>query len=450
MNNKNIDKLFKDQLKNLEATPNKRVWNNIESKLKKKKRRVIPFWWFTTGGIAAILILGLLIYPFSTNEENLNKNDSNTTITNVSDQNIKAKSKDSVFKTKNNQEDILLVKEDKNIKTIKNNKQNIKKPNNSKNLVSSKNAMKKILLATNSDVKKEEPKTKETLIVSETKNDTLEHTHLKNQKEKDKLKENTSNKRVDIQNFIKKKDSVGFAKSSKNNWSISPVFAVLNSNSFSKSSPVDKGLSNSTKGKNSISYGVQIGYQINKKWTIQSGVLLQEMNFANEQVTVASSISKNTSAPVAFNTGGSFKFNTNSNPAQSLDVANSLTTSSSDLNGDLNQVYGYIEIPVEVKYSLLNNNKFNTQIVAGFSSLFLSKNKINFNTQFISKSGEATNLNNMNFSGNLGFDFNYNLNKNFSLNLNPMIKAQLNTFSKSSNGFAPFNLGLYTGIKYQF
>ena len=29
MKNKNIYRLFKEQLKNLEATPNKRVWNNI-------------------------------------------------------------------------------------------------------------------------------------------------------------------------------------------------------------------------------------------------------------------------------------------------------------------------------------------------------------------------------------------------------------------------------------
>ena len=64
MENKNIDKLFQEQLKDLEATPNKKVWNNIESKLKKKKRSILPFWWFSSG-IAALLILGLILYPFS-------------------------------------------------------------------------------------------------------------------------------------------------------------------------------------------------------------------------------------------------------------------------------------------------------------------------------------------------------------------------------------------------
>ena len=89
-------------------------------------------------------------------------------------------------------------------------------------------------------------------------------------------------------------------------------------------------------------------------------------------------------------------------------------------------------------------------MVAGFSSLFLNKNEINFNTQLVSQSGEANNLNNINFSGNLGFDFNYSLNKKWSLNVNPMFKVQLNTFSEDSNGFSPFNLGVYSGIKYKF
>ena len=120
------------------------------------------------------------------------------------------------------------------------------------------------------------------------------------------------------------------------------------------------------------------------------------------------------------------------------------------LDGNLSQKYGYIEIPIEIKYNLLGTKKFNAQVVAGFSSLFLNKNEVNFNTQFMSKSGKANNLNHINFSGNLGFDFNYSLNKKWSLNLSPMFKAQLNTFSKDSNGFSPFNLGAYSGVKYKF
>lgn len=68
-----IDKLFQDKLKNLAATPHKRVWTKIESKLGKKKPRVLLFSWFA-GGIAALFLLGVFIFPFSENQDLLNIN----------------------------------------------------------------------------------------------------------------------------------------------------------------------------------------------------------------------------------------------------------------------------------------------------------------------------------------------------------------------------------------
>ncbi|WP_405610141.1 hypothetical protein [Polaribacter sp. Asnod1-A03] len=445
MSKKNIDKLFKDQLEDLEVTPNKKVWNNVESKLKKKKRKIIPFWWFTTSGIAALLILGFFLYPFSTNNNNFIKNDSNTIITNNNTNLKKTETIDSLILTEKIEENIHLVENNINQKPNKEKNSTTKNSIIEKKVVSSKNAMKKILLANNSDEKIKKSVKKET-----------QKSSIKNkeqQKDSIKMNKDTLIKKIDFNNFLKNKDSIYITKSSKKNWSVAPVFAVLNANSFSNSSPIDQNLSNSTKGKSSISFGLQVGYQINKKWSIQSGIFLQETNYSNEQITVSPSIAKNSTASVAFNTGSSFNFTSNANDIldyANSDEINSVLTSTSNLNGDLNQNYGYIEIPVEVKYNLVTTNRFNTELVAGFSSLFLQKNKINFNTQLLLKSGEATNLNNINFSGNFGFDFNYFLNKNWSLNLNPMIKAQLNTFSENSNGFAPYNLGLFSGIKYNF
>lgn len=63
MEDKKIDLLFQEKLKNLEATPDKKVWNRIESQLKKKKRRVLPIWWYS-GGVAAMLAIGFLLFPF--------------------------------------------------------------------------------------------------------------------------------------------------------------------------------------------------------------------------------------------------------------------------------------------------------------------------------------------------------------------------------------------------
>ena len=56
---KHIDKLFKEQLKNFEVTPNDSVWENIEAELNKdkRKRRVIPIWWKIAGVAASLLLL---------------------------------------------------------------------------------------------------------------------------------------------------------------------------------------------------------------------------------------------------------------------------------------------------------------------------------------------------------------------------------------------------------
>jgi hypothetical protein len=447
MDQKNLDKLFQEQLKNLEATPSDKVWNNIESKLKKKKRRVVPVWWFASG-IAAMLVLGMLLFPFSNDENNFIESDSEIIITESSKKENKLetihKTKiDSVINIKKSEEKILVADKKVNLNQPKKKK----KIDNKKEIVSEKNAVKKIFIADNSFKEIIDSSADNVKVTS--KNEIV----FSDEKEKikkdeiDNIPKRSIVKKVDLNNFVKKKDSVFSTKLLKNKWSIAPVFAVLNSNSFSNTSPVDNNLSNSTKGKSSYSYGFQIGYKINKKWSIQSGIHLQEMSYANNQVTVIPSISKSESSVTSIS-GGSFSFEEVS--IQNLDFASNSLLNTTNLNGQLNQTYGYIEIPIEVKYNFFGSNKFNTQIVAGFSSLFLNKNEVNLKNQFLSKLGKATNLNTINFSGNLGLDFSYYLNSKWSLSLNPMFKTQLNTFSEKSNGFAPFNLGIYSGIKYTF
>ncbi|WP_158839982.1 outer membrane beta-barrel protein [Polaribacter sp. L3A8] len=449
MNQNNLDKLFQEQLNNLEATPNKRVWNNIESKLKKKKRRVVPFWWFGSG-VAAMLLLGLFLFPFSDDKTDAIKTDSKIIITESSKKELEIIDNAKVDAVIKNEikEEMLFVDKKLNANSIKSKRNTIKNTENKNKLVSTKNAMKKIFLADKFTKPTEDSVNNNHISIDEKEIVVAENKNISIQKQITKTDKESPKNKVDLNKFIEKKDSVFYTKSLKKKWSIAPVFAVLKSNSFSNGSPINEHLSNSTKGKNSFSYGFNIGYQINEKWSIQSGVHLQEMGFKNNQVTAVPSISKS-SLPVVFNNGDSFSFN-EEEVAQSSDFISNSALNKTSLNGDLSQNYGYIEIPLEVKYNFLNTKKFNTQVVVGFSSLFLNKNAVNFSTSIISTSGKSKNLNNINFSGNLGFDFNYSLNKKWSLNLNPMFKAQVHTFSEDANGFSPFNLGVYSGIKYKF
>ncbi|WP_405563712.1 hypothetical protein [Polaribacter sp. Asnod6-C07] len=429
MDNKNIDKLFQEQLKDLEISPNKSAWINIERKLKKKKRKVFPFWWFS-GAVASILILGLIFNPFSKDENQNINNTLDEVITTIHKENSTIlKEKDTLILNKNLKNDVLISIANETIH-INKNTQNLAETRQGKSVINNRKPVKPLQFSFSSfDYN---------FNISQ-KNSELSISTINTKKK--------NFKKLNIQELFKEKEDLITDKQINKNWSVAPVFAVLQSNSFTNTSPINENLANSTKGENTYSYGVQIAYKINKKWTIQSGIHLQEMSYANNQVSISLSEQSNTET-TEFTNGETFSFDSNNNFNALL--SSDFTTTSNTTFGNLTQNYGYLEIPIEVKYNFSTNNKFETQIVTGFSSLFLNKNTVNLNTETLSKTLEANNLNNINFSGNLGFDFNYLFDENWSLNLNPMLKMQLNTFNKNSNGFAPFNLGFYTGLKYNF
>jgi hypothetical protein len=429
MDQKKIDELFQKQLKNLESAPNQRVWSHIETKLKKKKRRIFPFWLFSSA-VASVLVLGFLIFPFSKDENTIEKSNTNEIITitpkmiTPSESKIDATSLDNILK-----KEILITEKEAIVKNQKK-KENSFNTKNPKELPFPKKTVK--ILALNAlNIDSNTFSLKQSTLLEITK----------------RLNPKIVSKKIDINNFLKPKDSSKVNKYNQERWAIAPVFAVLKSNSFSNTSPIDANLDNSTKGENSFSYGVQVAYKINKKWTIQSGIHLQEMSYSNNQIAVFSS-SQGSSSTTEFTNEGFFSFDANN--TENIDFnANSLTNAIS-YSGNLTQNYGYIEIPFELKYNFTSRKEFKTQLVAGFSSLFLNKNSILLGTENRSEEGKASNLNMINFSGNLGFDFNYHLNKNWSLHLNPMLKVQLNTFNENANNFSPFYIGIYTGVHYKF
>ena len=150
-----------------------------------------------------------------------------------------------------------------------------------------------------------------------------------------------------------------------------------------------------------------------------------------------------------FNSGGGV-FIGSSSDAQN--IAAGLTSATLVTNdAELQQVYSYTEVPLEVTYLLKTHNEFSVGIVSGFSTLFLNKNEVQLkSSQYSSALGQANNLNSVNFSANFGLDLDYAITQQWLFNLNPMFKAHLNTFSRNSNGFQPYFLGVYAGIKYQF
>jgi len=236
-----------------------------------------------------------------------------------------------------------------------------------------------------------------------------------------------------------------------NKWKIAPNVAPVYYNSLNGGSPIDSQLAeNKKKGQLTTSYGLGVGYAVNKRLTIRTGLNKIELGYDTQDVSI--NLSSETS-------GGPRVKNINLAPgAESLNIVSSNSFSvaqipssfSSLFDSSLNQRLGYLEVPLELSYNV-SDKKMKINVVAGVSTFFLNKNEIytetNGKTTFI---GEANNLNKMSYSTNIGLGFNYKIAKAFNFNFEPMFKYQLNAFSNDSGNFKPYILGVYSGFSYKF
>lgn len=503
---KNIDRLFQEQLKDFEALPDPQIWSNIARELQKdkKKRNIIPIW-FRYSGIAAALLLGLALYhnhSNSTLENNKNEVVANDNAIEKTDTVEKTDALDNTTNSiekehlapikKENKKGLLFTnkRQQRVVTNLKKNKKdeeyntNIRPEKNNKNKNNSQKDS-KIYLSKNNTPLDENVNTNhaEKLVANETittskKSDkdlikNMHHqgkslatvsknegksTQVDNKKEiengikitiEDKS-ENNIEKPNELDEILKKKTSKEskLANADSKKWEVTPNVAPIYLNANSGGSPIDNDLSNNSKtGENSMSYGIGINYALNSKIAVRTGVNKVVLGYNTNDVYYTAGFATNAMANIKQNPNESIEL-------KSSDSYNSLTLTEKEIQqtnlGNINQIMGYYELPLEVSYTVVNK-KIGVNLIGGFSTLFLNENKISLvSPQTNTTLGEATNLNKIHISTNIGVGFKYKIMKSFQLNFEPMLKYQLNTFSKDDNNFQPLFIGLYSGISYQF
>lgn len=400
---KNIDRIFQEKLKDFEVYPPNKSWDSIEKQLEPvAKKRRIPIW-LKFASIAAILIFFFsagTIY-FLPKSEFLKKFSTNTVI----------------------------EKESKKAKeVIKKSKAEEQTPNTTTQIPSKK---------TNNFQEEKFTKNKEIDEITET---TLQETSkVTNPSLKNYLLSESSNNKLKSSD---KKEKIFEKRAPK--FTVATIFAPVYMSSFGDGSSIDSQFKdNPTSGSSSYSYGVKVAYQLTNKFTLQSGVNLVNLGFTTSDIYVTPGV-----AVLSFS-------NLSSNPLAARSEQHSLTKGSAtnpyeENKGNLNQNFGYIEIPVEVKYNI-TDGKFGVNVVGGFSTLLLNNDEVLLETNDFSQSlGASNNLRNINFTGNIGVDLDYAIQKNFFINISPMFKIQTNTFSKNAGSIQPYYLGIYTGLNYKF
>ncbi len=136
----------------------------------------------------------------------------------------------------------------------------------------------------------------------------------------------------------------------------------------------------------------------------------------------------------------------------SLHSMNDLGTSSEDVTfiGDLKQELKYIEVPLEIKYHLLNK-RIGINLNGGFSTLFLNGNNVQLERSSTNFSlGKASNISNTSYSLNLGLDTSLRISDKWNYSVSPTFKYHLNTFTGNDGGFKPYSIGFNTGLYYNF
>jgi hypothetical protein len=264
--------------------------------------------------------------------------------------------------------------------------------------------------------------------------------------------ENSIEKAIAEQQQLEEENLVEDREAIRKRWSIAPIMAPVYFNTLGSGSSIDGRFnSNSKSGNIDMSYGVAVNYELKKRLKVRAGVNQLNIGYNTNNIIVYNNPEPLLETPtlknVKMNNEGqmlSFLSGDDLNFAQVPGVV------SQNISSSIDQELGFIEVPVELAYTL-SDKKFGVDLIGGVSTLILNRNEIYGSLQGErTLLGEATNINKTSFSANLGVGLNYTVSEKVNLKLEPTFKYQLNTFTDTSGNFQPFVFGVYTGFSFKF
>ncbi len=450
---KSIDRLFQEGLKDLQSTPSSKVWNGIEKGILQKTaahRRLSH--WPQIASIAAILAIFISIGQFY--------NNSKINSTSRSSANFD-KSTPALIETR-----VPVYSSATTIKTLNKieesfNHKILKWSSDLYNFEAGQEISSSIV---NEQVNEEALKKEVQIVIANLlKNPAI---HIKSKdfvitsalyKEQSTPEDKKSIfDEIENDNLIVQNKSDRFSKT----WALQPTVAPVFMNSIGGGNPVEPSLQGKTSSNPNMSYGVHLAYAINKNIKIRTGINQVTMGYNTQNVvmsTTSSSLRGENPIPSNSNSFGVTNVNlidaSQSNTIQNKPQLSTLNSEPTRINspiGSLNHELGFVEVPLEIEYALIDR-KFGVHILGGASTFLLNNNELFFEGGGqTSNLGEVENLNSFSFSANFGVGMDYSFSKRISLNLEPKFMYQINTFRDNLDNFRPYFFGIYSGIKFKF
>ncbi|MCL6266696.1 outer membrane beta-barrel protein [Flagellimonas myxillae] len=510
MGKKNLEQMFKERLGDYQELPDDKVWKAIEASLdkKKQKKRVVPLWW-RLGGVAAVFaILLYVINPLGGTD-----GEEQITVTEIENPESSGEKKadDDVLKSTDplDQENAVADQDDNRSESMNDAVADVEEGSGTKVIGNQSQLTQEQLAVSDAEqqtkntsldkqgdgIKNDDLRNVSTAIAENGNNQEseLEKQHqkdalqnpegLETSTERDAIAENVSDKAIpkqenaleqtteetvvaqtntenpeegkqSIYDAIAEHEDEVVAQGIANKWSIGPSVAPVYFSASGEGSPVHSSFaSNSKSGNVDLSYGLTVAYEVTKKLKVRTGV--HRVNFGYDTNDVVFTSSFDGSINLIDNIDYSQQsqnivLESRDKGALSLDKEEVASAADAILDGKMIQNLGYLEIPLELNYSLIDK-KLGVDLIGGISSLFLVDNSVLLESEgLVTEVGEANNANSMNFSTNIGLGFNYEFSPKVQLNLEPVFKYQLNTFSDTSGSFRPFSVGVYSGFRLKF
>ena len=476
---KNIDRIFQEKFRDFEQSPNEQVWKNIKSNLEKKNKKrpfVIPLWW-KVGGVAAVLaIMATVLWfppaetgessPTLVNEESKIENEPDQT--QVASENSKSKNRNSGSEVsgtgKSNSADQPVYSEDRSSEVASSNSNRNRNISDEEKIKDQKgksyNSLKPSeasAVAQNSDTKVTDEGEKEFKDPSEVyseKEPEKQAVATKGEQENTKVQTDSVSKSLEEAIAKNESEEVELEMGADKKFRISTFAAPVFYTNLGSGNEISRQFNqNSSSSEVTVAYGMKVAYKLSDKIKIRTGVTKLNMNQTTGDISYTPTAIMSSVENISGNRNGDYLEIESSNPGPipSFDApGDGMSTSSSVfIPGEIQQQFGFIEIPLEVEYSLIDK-KFGLNLIGGASSLFLDDNRVDLvSGETRTDLGEATNINKTSFSTNVGIGLSYSLSSSIMLNVEPMFKYQLNTFDNVDN-VQPANFGIYSGLSFRF
>ncbi len=246
---------------------------------------------------------------------------------------------------------------------------------------------------------------------------------------------------------------------------VSPTYYT---NFYSGSDEISSQLHSDEQPLFSYSGGVAFSYKINKRVSVQSGLYYssfgQELSgitsFGGFQQYDYTKSDRNfevltTSGLVYTNNADVFLIDSRSDnrltTRYTKDFFDPTKANLQFIDNSLRQNFSYLELPVIVRYKLIDRT-LDFNLVGGLSSNLLVNNSVYADIDGGKyQVGKTEGLNMLTFSSSLGMGMEYNISGNLSLNLEPTFRYYLNPVSQSQGlRFHPYSFGIFSGISYRF